>query len=110
MPEVRSEDNYRWLHSQPLGNIPEGAEGSFAEVSVIATRYDDWEVQEQLPRGIFYIGATFVGGDFDQFRFVVNEGVTYLVAPSYKFTQRIRVADGGRNLGINFHPPSHHPF
>jgi hypothetical protein len=101
---------YKWNHAQPLGEIPEGAQGSFAQTVVVGTRYDDWEVQERLTNGIFNVGTTFRGGDFDQYRFLTHDGITYLVNPTYRFMQRVPVTAGDSNLGIGFDYSKHHPF
>lgn len=101
---------YKWNHAQPLGDIPEGAQGSFAQTEVVGARYDDWRVQERLTNGIFTVGTTFVGGDFDQYRFLTHDGITYLVNPTYWFRRRVPVSASDRNLGIGFPYWRHHPF
>ncbi len=99
---------YKWDRSRPLGEVPEGSQGSFAETVVYGIRYDDWEVTEQLPlSGIFDIGPTFVGGNFHDYRFVTHDGNTWLVSPEYLFTKRtpyINTHTAFKSRG------SHHPF
>lgn len=105
-----NEIKYKWNHAQPLSEIAEGSQGSFAEVVVRATRYDDWDVVEDLTNGMFKVGGTFVGGDFDQYRFLIQDGTTYLVNPNYKFMQRVPVARDASNFGIGFNYSTRHPF
>lgn len=100
---------YRWHHARQLGDIPEGAQGSFAEVLVRATRYDDWTVTEELTNGIFHVGGTFIGGNFDQHRFMTCEGVTYLIDPSYRFMTKQPLTNGHHTLFSRQYSLSH-PF
>lgn len=101
---------YKWNHAQPLGEIAEGSQGSFAEVVVRATRYDDdWTNDVDLTGGTFKVGGTFVGGNFDQYRFMTCEGITYLIDPSYRFMTKQPVTNGHHTLFSRQYSLSH-PF